>query len=88
MSSKKSEEKKNDFEILIVHFVSHVAIGKALDVRTNLSQGQIVLGELISISLWNDSFLCLDYTSQSSGYQAYSELIPMAQVSKILFKRA
>lgn len=85
--SKKSEEKKNDFEILVVHFVSHVNIGKALDMRTNLSQGQIVLGECISISLWNDNFLCLDYTSQSGGYQVYSELIPMAQVSKILFKK-
>jgi len=86
--SKKSEEKKNDLEILVVHFVSHVNIGKALDMRTNLSQGQIVLGECINLSLWDANFLRLDYTNKESGYQAYSELIPMAQVSKILFKQA
>ena len=84
--SKKVEEKKNEFEILVVYFVSHVNIGKSLDMRTNLSQKQIVLGECIDISLWNDSFLRLDYTSKESGYQSYSELVPMAQVSKILFK--
>jgi hypothetical protein len=88
MSKKVEEKKKNDFEILVVHFTSHVAIGKALDVRTNISQGQIVLGECINISLWDDNFLRLDYTNKSDGYQAYSELVPMSQVSKILFKQA
>jgi hypothetical protein len=86
--SKKVEEKKNDFEILVVYFVSHVNIGKSLDMRTNLSQGQIVLGECVNIGLWNDNFLRLDYTNKSEGYQAYSELVPMSQVSKILFKQA
>ena len=86
--SKKNEEKKNELEILVVYFVSHVNIGKSLDTKTNLSQKQIVLGEVIDISLWNDNFLRLDYTSASGGFQAYSELVPMAQVSTILFKQA
>jgi len=84
--SKKSEEKKNDFEILVVHFVSHVNVGKALNMCTNLSQKQTILGECIALSIWNDNFLRLDFTSASGGYQSYSELVPMAQVSKILFK--
>ena len=84
--SKKSEEKKIDFEILVVHFVNPIMIGKALDVRSNLSQKQIVLGECIDISMWNDSFLRLDFTSASGGFQAYSEIIPIQQVAKLIFK--
>lgn len=86
--SKKVEEKKNEFEILGVYFVSHVNLGKALEMRTNVFQGQTILGEHVGISLWDSNFLRLDYTNKSDGYQAYSELVPMAQVSKILFKQA
>ena len=78
--------KKNEFEILVVHFVNPIMIGKALDVRTNLSQKQVVLGECIDISLWGNNFLRLDFTSASGGFQNYSEIIPLQQVSKLIFK--
>ena len=82
MSSKK--EKK--IEVLVVHFTSSIMLGRSLDVRTYISQGDIVLGDLVNIDIYDDNFLRINYSNKGEGYQAYSELIPLAQVSKILFK--
>tara|TARA_R110000868_G_scaffold148576_1_gene370550 strand:+ start:698 stop:970 length:273 start_codon:yes stop_codon:yes gene_type:complete len=73
-------------KILIVHFVDHVKMGKSLDTRSHAAEGEVILGELISLSEHNDTFMRIDYKVKGEGKRDYAEFIPWAQVSKVIFE--
>ena len=80
MSSKKLVQK-----IMIVHFNGHPPLGKSLEPQKHISEGQIINGELVHISRFDDTFLRIDYSPKDTTRKPYSEFVPLASVSKILF---
>lgn len=80
MSSKKLVQK-----IMVVHFNGNPPLGKSLEPRSHIAEGQVINEELVHITRFDDIFLRLDFSPKNTANKPYSEFVPLATVSKILF---
>jgi hypothetical protein len=80
MSSKKIVQK-----IMVVHFNGNPPLGMSLEPRSHVAEGQVINDELVHITRFDDTFLRIDYSPKDTTRKMYSEFVPLATVSKILF---
>lgn len=71
-------------KITVVRFNNPIAIGKELDMNSHLSDGASILGNPIALSKYDSTFLRVDFL----GAKKYSQFIPWAQVSTVLFEES
>ena len=67
-------------KISLVRFAQPFSVGKSLDVRSSLEDGERVLGDPIHLHYYNDVFLRVDFVDGK-----YSQLIPWSQISTVLY---
>lgn len=72
-------------KITTVHFVNPLPIGRELDTHNYLVNGMSILGSELTLSKYDDSFLRIDF--RRGGSNGYSQFIPWAQVSTVLFEQ-
>lgn len=76
----------SDKKILVVHFVNHVLVGKALVPMSYMEQGHNTTDSICTLSDDDSGFLRIDHKMKVISNKDYSEHIPWQQISKVIFE--
>lgn len=64
-----------------VRFNQSIHLGKSLDLQSYVAEGQMIQGDPVKLSRYDDVFLQMDFTKGE-----YSQLIPWAQVACLFWE--
>ena len=75
-------------KILLVHFTNHALIGKSLELKSYVQQGEMLADSILTVTDSGNGFLRIDHKVKrpSDTNRDYAEHIPWAQVSKVIFE--
>lgn len=84
-SSKNSNKVTAGAPIEIVRFVGQFLIGRVLEPKSSITDGEYFRGGTIRLSYYNDVFLSLQLDNVD-GKATYTQLVPWSAVATVILK--
>lgn len=84
-ASKASNSIDSGTPVEVVRFVSQFMVGRVLEPKSSLTDGERFRGGTVQLSYLNDTFLAVRFVGVD-GKDTYTQLIPWAAVATVILK--